>query len=90
MMNRDIFKQETLKPKNLSTTLARLGSYFGKFWYMLVIVLFLITISTWTQVITPELTGQATDCFLVPLGTQFACCRRPRPWNAIESSQARM
>ena len=73
MANRpDIFKQETLKPKNLSNTLARLGGYFGRFWYMLVIVLTLITISTWTQVITPELTGQATDCFLVPLGNQFA------------------
>src|SRR6266498_3937977 len=72
MMNRDIFRQETIKPKNLSNTLARLGAYFGKFWYMLLIVLVLITISTWTQVITPELTGQATDCFLVPIGSQFA------------------
>ena len=72
MMNRDIFRQETIKPKNLSNTLARLGGYFGKFWYMLLFVLVLIMISTWTQVITPELTGQATDCFLVPLGSQFA------------------
>src|SRR5215204_5297268 len=72
MMNRDIFKQETLKATNLSSTLVRLGSYFGRFWYTILIVLALITISTWTQVITPELTGQATDCFLVPLGNQFA------------------
>ena len=73
MMNRpEIFKQETLKPKNLSNTLGRLGGYFGRFWYMIVLVLVLITISTWTQVTTPELTGQATDCFLVPLGNQFA------------------
>src|SRR5512133_247235 len=72
MMNRELFRQETIKPKNLSNTLARLGSYFGKFWYMLLFVLVLITISTWTQVITPELTGQATDCFLVPMGSQFA------------------
>jgi ATP-binding cassette, subfamily B, multidrug efflux pump len=72
MMNRELFKQETLKAGNLSGTLARLGSYFGKFWYMLLFVFVLITISTWTQVITPELTGQATDCFLVPMGSQFA------------------
>src|SRR6185369_9994719 len=72
MNNRELFRQETIKPKDLSNTLARLGSYFGKFWYMLLLVLVLITISTWTQVITPELTGQATDCFLVPLGNQFA------------------
>jgi ATP-binding cassette, subfamily B, multidrug efflux pump len=71
MMNRDLFRQETLKPKNLGDTLSRLGGYFSRFWYMLLIVLLLITVSTWTQVITPELTGQATDCFLVPLGNQF-------------------
>src|SRR5947207_1913160 len=70
MQNRELFRQETIKPKDLSNTLARLGVYFGKFWYMLLFVLVLITISTWTQVITPELTGQATDCFLVPLGSQ--------------------
>src|SRR5215813_4163388 len=70
MMNRDLFKQETMKAGNLSGTLARLSEYFGKFWYMLLFVLVLISISTWTQVITPELTGQATDCFLVPLGNQ--------------------
>jgi ATP-binding cassette, subfamily B, multidrug efflux pump len=70
MMNRDLFKQETMKAGNLGGTLARLGEYFGKFWYMLLFVLVLISISTWTQVITPELTGQATDCFLVPLGNQ--------------------
>ena len=48
MMNCDIFRQETIKPKNLSNTLARLGGYFGKFWYMLLFVLVLIMISTWT------------------------------------------
>ena len=30
-----LLKQETLKPKNLSETLARLGSYFSQFWYMI-------------------------------------------------------
>ena len=74
----ELFRQETIKPKNLSNTLARLGGYFGKFWYTLAIVLVLIVISTWTQVITPELTGQATDCFLVPMGTQFASFS---PWR---------
>ncbi len=72
MMNRDLFRQETLKPKNLGETLARLGGYFRRFWYMLLIVLVVIVVSTWTQVITPELMGQATDCFLVPLGSQSA------------------
>ncbi|MBI3165722.1 MAG: ABC transporter ATP-binding protein [Anaerolineales bacterium] len=33
---------------------------------MLALALTLIVVSTWTQVTTPELTGQAADCFLVP------------------------
>src|SRR5690606_38779247 len=43
-------------------------AYFGKFWYVLIIALILIVVSTWTQVVSPRLTGQATDCFLVPNG----------------------
>ena len=68
MMNRDLFKSDTNKARNLGETLARFGKYFGKFWYVLVLALVLIVISTWTQVTTPELTGQAADCFLVPTG----------------------
>ena len=60
--------QETLKPRNLGETLARLGSYFGRFWYMIVVAVLFVVISTWTQVTSPELSGQATDCFLVPIG----------------------
>ena len=67
----ELFKQETLKADNVSNTLARLGGYFGKFWYMIIFALLLVTLSTWTQVINPELIGQATDCFLVPMGSQF-------------------
>ena len=60
--------QETLKPRNLGETLGRLGSYFGRFWYMIVVAVLFVIISTWTQVTSPELSGQATDCFLVPVG----------------------
>jgi ATP-binding cassette, subfamily B, multidrug efflux pump len=68
MVRPDLLKQETLKPRNVSNTLARFGKYFGKFWYVLLLAIVLIIISTWTQVTSPELTGQATDCFLVPNG----------------------
>src|SRR5688572_5346155 len=68
MMRMDLLKQETLKPQNVWNTLARFGKYFGKFWYVLLAAFVLIVISTWTQVTSPELTGQATDCFLVPNG----------------------
>ena len=63
-----LLNQETLKPRALGETLARLGTYFGQYWYMIVLAVLFVIISTWTQVTTPELTGQATDCFLVPAG----------------------
>ena len=64
----DALNKETIKPRNLGQTLARLGGYFSRFWYMLFVALGFVVIATWTQVTTPELTGQATDCFLVPAG----------------------
>ncbi len=88
----ELFKQETIKASNLGGTLARLGKYFGKFWYTLTLALLLITISTWTQVITPELSGQATDCFLVSLGAQsfgsFAPAQSTETKSATENSAA--
>jgi ATP-binding cassette, subfamily B, multidrug efflux pump len=65
----DLLNRENIKPRNLSETLNRLVSYFGQFWYMIALAVVFVVIATWSQVITPELTGQATDCFLVPLGT---------------------
>ena len=63
-----LLNQETLKPRALGETLARLGRYFGQYWYVIALAILFVVISTWTQVTTPELTGQATDCFLVPAG----------------------
>ncbi len=54
--------QETLKPKNVSATLARLARYFGPFWPALIAVGELILLGTYTQVRAPELIGQAVDC----------------------------
>ncbi len=64
----NMLEQQTLKPRNLSETLGRLGSYFGRFWYMIIVAVIFIAVSTWSQVINPQLAGQATDCFLVPTG----------------------
>jgi len=64
----NMLNQETLKPRRLSETLLRLGGYFGRFGLAAFLAIFFVAIATWTQVTTPELTGQATDCFLVPLG----------------------
>ncbi|HSL30008.1 MAG TPA: ABC transporter ATP-binding protein [Anaerolineales bacterium] len=63
-----MLNRETIKPRNLSETLTRLGRYFAQYWYMILLAVLFVVVSTWTQVITPELTGQATDCFLIPPG----------------------
>ncbi len=63
---RGLLEQETSKPKNLSTTLRRFGVYFRRFWPGVLIALTLIVGSTWVQVRTPELIGQAVDCYLFP------------------------
>ncbi len=70
----DSLNRETIKPRNLSETLGRLGKYFGRFWHMILLAVFFVIITTWTQVTSPELSGQATDCFLVPAvaGSAFA------------------
>src|SRR5687768_16883092 len=63
-----LLNQETIKPRDLSETLARLGKYFVQYWYMIALAVVFVVVSTWTQVTSPELMGQATDCFLVPAG----------------------
>src|SRR6266508_2734447 len=84
----NILNQETIKPRNLSETLVRLGSYFGRFWYMIVVAVLFVIVSTWTQVTTPELTGQATDCFLVPAGqSAFAQFSSYSAGNGQQSEQ---
>jgi len=63
---RDLLDQDSQKARNVGETLARLLNYFGRFWYMITLAVVFVFIATWTQVTTPELLGQATDCFLVP------------------------
>src|SRR5690606_19731118 len=69
---RRIFERDALKPKNLGETLGRFARYFRPYWFALVMALVLITANTWTQVITPDLIGQAVDCYLLP--TSPASC----------------
>ena len=57
---------ETMKPRDLRSTLARFGFYFKPFWPVLVLVVVIVVVSTWTQVTTPDLTGQVVDCYLTP------------------------
>ncbi len=63
---RGLLEQETLKPKSVSATLRRFTHYFRPFWVALSAVVILLFINAWVQVISPELTGQAVDCYLTP------------------------
>src|SRR5512135_1122852 len=64
-----LLSQETSRPVNASTTLARLAGYFKPYWLVMILVALLIIGNTYTQVITPNLTGQAVDCFITPATT---------------------
>ena len=73
----ELFKQETVKASNVGGTLARLSRYFAPYWYMVLLALAVIILSNWMNVTTPELTGQATDCFIVPMGGSAAAFGDP-------------
>ncbi len=64
-----LLSQETSKPVNAGVTLARLAGYFKPYWPVMILVALLIIGNTYTQVITPDLTGQAVDCFITPATT---------------------
>ncbi len=61
-----MLRQETTKPKNAAATLSRLGKHFAPYWPILIFVALVIIGSTWTQVRTPDLIGQAVDCYITP------------------------
>jgi ATP-binding cassette subfamily B protein len=69
---RGLLEQETSKPRSTGTTVRRLASYFKPYGLVLVGVLLLMVFNAWTQVLTPELTGQAVDCYLTPAVTTNA------------------
>lgn len=69
---RRMFEQETSKPKSIGSTLARFARYFSHYKFALFFVSVFTVIAVWTQVVTPDLIGQAVDCYLVPSnGQQF-------------------
>ncbi len=63
---RRMLEVDRIKPKNVSATLARFWRYFRHYWVGVVLSLLLIIGGTWTQVASPDLIGQAVDCYLFP------------------------
>ncbi|MCL4804515.1 MAG: ABC transporter ATP-binding protein/permease [Anaerolineae bacterium] len=68
MMDRQaqFFGQETRKARSVRGTLRRLWHYFRHYSVALVLVAILLVASTYMQVLIPNLTGQAVDCYLGP------------------------
>jgi ATP-binding cassette subfamily B protein len=62
--------QEVSKPKSVGATLARFWTYFKRYRLGLLLVAVLVVAGTWMQVQTPDLIGQAVDCYLMPASTQ--------------------
>src|SRR6185369_13466162 len=62
---RRLMDKDVVKPKSVSATLARFWPYFRQRWYALVIVAILMVATTWTQIESPKLLGQAVDCYIV-------------------------
>src|SRR4051812_24037348 len=61
-----MLEQETSKPKSVGSTLARFWRYFRKYRLVLLGVAALVIVSTYIQVLIPDLLGQAIDCFITP------------------------
>lgn len=66
MMGHRMLQQETSKPKSVGATLSRFAIYFKPYVWVLLLVAVMMTVNAFTQVIGPQLTGQAVDCFLAP------------------------
>src|SRR6476469_4758069 len=62
---------QTSKPVAVSATLKRFWRYFAAYKLILLIVAVLVVVSTYIQVLTPDLLGQAVDCYIIP-ATQSA------------------
>jgi ATP-binding cassette subfamily B protein len=63
---RRLMEGQQSKPKNIWDTLGRFGQYFRHHWLAAVFAIGILLLSTWTQIYTPQLIGQATDCYLLP------------------------
>ncbi len=57
---------EARKAQSVGVTLKRLGSYFRPYGLALLVAAVLVFAGTYMQVLIPDLTGQAVDCYLSP------------------------
>jgi ATP-binding cassette subfamily B protein len=65
-----MLEQETSKPKAVRATLMRFWHYFSNYKLILLGVAALVIITTYGQVLVPDLLGQAVDCYIIPATQQ--------------------
>jgi len=65
-----ILSQEVIKPQGVGVTLKRFWSYFKQYRLVLLLTAILVVAGTYVQVLTPDLIGQAVDCYLTPAAAQ--------------------
>jgi len=70
--NAQLLSAETRRAKSVGATLRRFGAFFGRYRWVLLLVLLFIVAGTYMQVLIPDLTGQAVDCFLGPYSGNVA------------------
>jgi ATP-binding cassette subfamily B protein len=75
-----IFQQEARKPKAVGETLTRFWSYFRQYSWVLVLEILLVFVTTYLQVVIPNLIGQAVDCFFVPATQTGASTSEAHCW----------
>ncbi len=63
---RRFLEREAAKPTNTGATLARFWRYLRRYWFGAILAIAFILLSTWTQVLAPDIIGQAVDCYLFP------------------------
>ena len=61
-----LLRQEASKPTAVGVTLRRFWVYFQRTGHVLVAVGILVVVSTYLQVLMPDLMGQVVDCYLTP------------------------
>ncbi len=72
--SRNILDRETRKAENVGSTLRRFSTYFRQYWLGVVLVMVFIVVSAWATVVTPDLLGQAFDCYITPNPQNLDAC----------------
>lgn len=65
-----MLQSEARKAQSAGSTLARFWHYFKRYSFVLLVVAVLVITTTYMQVLTPNLLGQAVDCYLSPATTK--------------------